>query len=108
MDPDKSIDFWQFSWEEIGRVDLPSMIDYILDITGKARIHYIGHSQGTTVYWVMGSLRPEYNDKIISMQALAPVAYMENNENALFILLAPFADSIEVTFLFRLAVQFST
>ncbi|KOB63875.1 Lipase, partial [Operophtera brumata] len=81
LNPDSSREFWQFSWEEIGARDLTAMIDYTLQVSGKSRLHYIGHSQGTTVFWTMASLRPEYNDKIISMQALAPVAYMRYNEN---------------------------
>ncbi|XP_026752173.1 lipase 3-like [Galleria mellonella] len=89
-------DFWTFSWEEIGSKDLPAMIDYILAITGKPGLHYVGHSQGTTVFFVMGSLRPEYNNKIISMQAYAPVAYMEHNTNPILGALAPYANSIEV------------
>lgn len=96
MDPDINQEYWNFSWEEIGTKDLPAMIDYALRVTGKKRLHYIGHSQGTTVFWAMGSLRPSYNDKIISMQAFAPVAYLTNNASPLFIVLSQFADSIEV------------
>ncbi|XP_059046419.1 lipase 1-like [Achroia grisella] len=100
LDPDgRSLlgrnNFWAFSWEEIGSKDLPAMIDHILETTGKPRLHYIGHSQGTTAFFVMGSLRPEYNDKIISMQAYAPVAYMQHNENRIFGALAPYSNSIE-------------
>ncbi|VVC86707.1 unnamed protein product [Leptidea sinapis] len=86
--------FWNFSWDEIGHIDLPSMIDYTLEYTGKQQLHYIGFSQGTTSFFVMGSLRPEYNDKIISMHALAPVAYMANIPSLLFRALAPFATQI--------------
>ncbi|KAJ2950012.1 hypothetical protein O0L34_g11349 [Tuta absoluta] len=91
----RDIDFWQFSWEEIGLIDVPAMIDYALATTNKTRLHYIGHSQGTTVFWVMGSLKPEYNDKIISMQAFAPVAYLEYHKNPFLTSIAPFANSIE-------------
>jgi lysosomal acid lipase/cholesteryl ester hydrolase len=70
--------FWEFSWHEIGIVDLPNMIDYVLSRTGFKKLHYIGHSQGTTSFFVMASERPTYNDKILSMQALAPVAFMSN------------------------------
>lgn len=68
--------FWDNSWHEIGVIDLPTKIDYILDTTNFKRLHYVGHSQGTTSFFVMASELPEYNDKIISMQALAPVAFM--------------------------------
>ncbi|XP_037042421.1 lipase 3-like [Bradysia coprophila] len=70
--------FWEFSWHEIGTTDLPAMIDYVLAQTGYEKLHYIGHSQGTTSFFVMASERPAYNDKILSMQALAPVAFMSN------------------------------
>ncbi|XP_047993750.1 lipase 3-like [Leguminivora glycinivorella] len=79
LNPDTVPLFWNFSWDEIGNIDLPTMITYVLRHTGKERLHYIGHSQGTTAFFVMGSLRPEYNEKIISMHALAPVAYMAHS-----------------------------
>ncbi|KAL4707686.1 hypothetical protein ACJJTC_014867 [Scirpophaga incertulas] len=88
-------DFWEFSWDEIGNIDLPTMIDYVLKISGRDRLHYVGHSQGTTSFWVMTSLRPEYNAKIVSMHAFAPVAYMAHNRNPLFLFLAPFGNNIE-------------
>ncbi|CAD7078759.1 unnamed protein product [Hermetia illucens] len=72
----KEKDFWQFSWHEIGIYDLPAMIDYILNATEYQKLFYAGHSQGTTSFFVMCSRRPEFNKKIILMQALAPVAFM--------------------------------
>lgn len=88
--------FWQFSWDEIGNIDVPTMIDHALATTGRTGLHYIGHSQGTTAFWVMTSLRPEYNKKIISMHAFAPVAYMAHNQNMLFRVLSRYIDNIEV------------
>lgn len=38
----------------------------------------VGHSQGSTAFFVMMSERPEYNAKIKMMHALAPVAYIDN------------------------------
>lgn len=70
--------FWDFSWHQMGTIDLPTMIDYIRRKTGQERMHYVGHSQGTTVFFVMASERPEYNDYIITMNALAPIAFMSN------------------------------
>lgn len=70
--------FWDFSWHEIGQIDLPAMIDYVLLQTGEPKLHYIGHSQGTTSFFVMGSLRKEMNAKIYSMHALAPGNYNES------------------------------
>lgn len=71
----ESAQFWDFSWHEMGIYDLPAMIDYILYKTGQKQLFYIGFSQGTTQFWVLMSLKPEYNRKIKLMSALAPVAY---------------------------------
>lgn len=45
-------------------------------MTGQEKLQYIGHSQGTTAFFVMLSEKPEYNDKIEVMHALAPIAYI--------------------------------
>lgn len=60
----------------MGIYDLPAMIDYILSRTGEKQLFYIGFSQGTTQFWILTSLKPEYNEKIKLMSAMAPVAYM--------------------------------
>ncbi|XP_028170213.1 lipase 3-like [Ostrinia nubilalis] len=97
LNPDAllSTAFWQFSWDEIGNIDLPTMIDYALAHSGRNRLHYVGHSQGTTSFFVMTSLRPQYNQKIISMHAFAPVAYMANNNSLLLRMLSRYANNIE-------------
>lgn len=69
LSPDHK-DFWNFSWHEIGQIDLPAMIDFVLLNTGEKDLHYIGHSQGTTAFFVMTSLRKEMNAKIRTMHAL--------------------------------------
>ncbi|XP_055376048.1 lipase 1-like [Condylostylus longicornis] len=88
-------EFWDFSFHELGYYDLPAMIDHIIKVTEHKRIHYIGHSQGTTSFWAMCALRAEYCDKIIGMQALAPVAYLDNAKCPLIVALAPLTNSIE-------------
>ncbi|XP_046748745.1 lipase 3-like [Diprion similis] len=70
--------FWNFEWHEIGIYDLPAMIDYVLENTGRDKVSFVGHSQGATTFYVMTSLKPEYNDKIEVMFSLGPVAYMSN------------------------------
>ncbi|XP_077292155.1 lipase 3-like [Arctopsyche grandis] len=94
LNPDEP-KFWKFSWHEIGYYDLPAMIDYILKNTGFSQLHFVGHSQGSTSFFVMGSERPEYNDKIILMQALGPAAYMSHLKSPIFKYLAPFVFTID-------------
>ncbi|KAL9693316.1 hypothetical protein quinque_012601 [Culex quinquefasciatus] len=95
LDPARDETFWDFSWHQIGLYDLPAMVDYALQVTGESALHYVGHSQGTTAFFVMTSLRPEYNGKIRSMQALAPVAFMGHLQSPFLRVLAPFVDQIE-------------
>lgn len=71
-------EFWDFSFDEIGRIDLPESIDYILGKTDQDDLFYVGHSQGTTVFYVMCSVKPEYNEKIIAQFSMAPVAFLSN------------------------------
>ncbi|XP_012153789.1 gastric triacylglycerol lipase [Megachile rotundata] len=70
--------FWDFSYHELGVYDLPAMIDYVLNCTKREKLFYIGHSQGTTQFWVMMSQKPTYNAKIQLMVGLAPAAFTGN------------------------------
>lgn len=76
-------EFWSFSWHEIGVYDLPAAVDYTLETAKKTKLHYIGHSQGTTAFFVMASELPEYNKKIILASALAPVTFLQNIKSPL-------------------------
>uniref|UniRef100_A0A1I8MEF3 Lipase n=1 Tax=Musca domestica TaxID=7370 RepID=A0A1I8MEF3_MUSDO len=84
--------FWRFSWHEIGHYDIAAMIDYALATNGQGQkaIHYVGHSQGTTVFFALMSSRPEYNEKIKTAHMLAPVAFMSNMSDKLVRTLAPY------------------
>ncbi|CAH1179210.1 unnamed protein product [Phaedon cochleariae] len=95
LDPDKDRAYWQFSWHEIGVYDIPAIIDYILGVTQKRSLHYIGHSQGATAMFVMGSERPEYNAKVKVAVALAPSALFKNKKNPLLFLVAPLVDLLK-------------
>ncbi|CAB0032504.1 unnamed protein product [Trichogramma brassicae] len=66
--------FWEFSWHEMGLYDLPATIDHILNVTGRPRLDYVAHSQGSTIFLVMMSERPEYNAKVRRAGLMAPVA----------------------------------
>jgi lysosomal acid lipase/cholesteryl ester hydrolase len=36
--------YWEFDFEKMGDFDLPTFINYILQVTGKSKLAYIGHS----------------------------------------------------------------
>ncbi|XP_025995191.1 lipase 3 [Solenopsis invicta] len=88
--------YWNFSWHEIGTLDLPANIDYIVKTTGRKKMFYIGHSQGTTTFFVMSTQRPEYQKYILEMYAMAPIAYCGRMKSPLLQLLAQITDVGEI------------
>uniref|UniRef100_A0A182QFD6 Lipase n=1 Tax=Anopheles farauti TaxID=69004 RepID=A0A182QFD6_9DIPT len=94
LDPDRSAEFWNFSWHEIGLYDVPALIDRVLNTTGHARLHYGGFSQGTMVLFVLLSERPEYNAKLIDMQAISPSVYMYRLEGRIVRTFVSLADPL--------------
>ncbi|KAJ8922169.1 hypothetical protein NQ315_004104 [Exocentrus adspersus] len=79
LDIKKDVEYWWFSYHEIGVYDLPANIDYIVNKTHQ-KVFVIGHSQGNTCYFVMSSERPDYNEKVKLGIAYAPsvIIYMDN------------------------------
>lgn len=96
LDPDNDREFWDFSFHELGYYDLPAMIDFVLKQTKQKTLTAIGHSQGTTIFFVLGSVRPEYNDKIKILIALSPVCYLNHLKDASYYFLTsmPFIDQL--------------
>ena len=74
----KDTEFWNFSWDEHGTVDLYCMLQHILDKTGTEQITFVGHSMGTTAFFVMLNKYPEMNQKINYSVLLAPVTNVPN------------------------------
>jgi pimeloyl-ACP methyl ester carboxylesterase len=75
--------FVHYSFHEMGVYDLPAVIDYVLKATGTQKLHYVGHSMGTTMFYVLLSERPQYNSKILAMFSLAPAAFLSHMTNPL-------------------------
>lgn len=75
-----SPEFWNFTFNEHGMLDDPAQIDYILNHTGRSSLLYLGWSQGTLMFFIMLSERPEYNQKIRAFAGLAPVRHMRTIE----------------------------
>ncbi|XP_050061037.1 gastric triacylglycerol lipase-like [Aphis gossypii] len=93
LSPD-SEEFWNFSFHEMGIYDLPATIDYVLERTNRSQLYYIGHSMGSCMFFVMCSMRPEYNYKIRAQISLAPVAYVHHMTSVLNSLV-PYATQIQ-------------
>ncbi|GBP82625.1 Lipase 3 [Eumeta japonica] len=84
LNPDKDRTFWAYSFDELGRYDLPATIDYIIERTNSKEVRYVGHSEGTTAFYVMLSMKPSYNDKIRIGVSLSPVAFMSHAASPIF------------------------
>ncbi|XP_022908916.2 lipase 3-like [Onthophagus taurus] len=89
-----SNDFWDFSFHEMGIYDLPAVFEYISNETNQSILH-IGHSMGTTMFFIYASLHSEEAMKLVKgMVALAPVAYMTHFTSPIRYF-APFSNDIE-------------
>jgi len=82
LNPDNPKDapiFWNFSFEEMGLYDLPAEIDFILNQTNQKQLSYVGHSQGTTQFFIGLTMKYAYfKEKVNVFVALAPVARLDN------------------------------
>ncbi|KAJ8680378.1 hypothetical protein QAD02_016165 [Eretmocerus hayati] len=86
--------FWDFSWYEMGRYDLPAELEFIKERTGK-NIIYIGHSMGTTMFYVMAIEKPWAASMVKVMFSFAPIAFLSNIASP-FKLLAANDDILEM------------
>ncbi|KAK6625800.1 hypothetical protein RUM43_006099 [Polyplax serrata] len=92
--------FWNYTWHEAALHGVSAEIDFVLETTNKKKLVYIGHSMGTTMFFVLMSTRPEYNRKIEVGMLMAPVAYLKHTKSPLFRLFAPLGNA-----LFNLAMR---
>ncbi|KAI5641379.1 alpha/beta hydrolase fold domain-containing protein [Phthorimaea operculella] len=77
----KSIEFWNFTWQEMGQYDLPAVIDYIRYVKGhQENLYFIGHSMGATAFLVMLATSRNYNDQIRMGVLLAPLTVISENK----------------------------
>lgn len=89
----------------MGKYDIPAVINFVLDKTGRRTMSYIGtkslnifptcafhvcvlfllkgHSMGCAVFLICMSLRPEFNAKIDVMIALAPAASLAEAQTSI-------------------------
>jgi len=80
--PNKDEEFWDFSFDEMANIDLPSMVYYILNVTKQEKIGYVGHSQGTMIGFINFGREDSVLQKNVSFWvALAPVAHLGHLES---------------------------
>ena len=74
--------YFNFSFYEMGKFDLPAMLDYVRGRTGFEKVAYMGHSQGTTqMFSAIAENQGSIRDKISMFIALAPVVQLRNTKD---------------------------
>jgi len=91
---DISIEFL-ISFNELGIYDLPAMITFITNMRSQPLHTYIGHSMGTTTFYVMASERPEIARMVQMMISLAPTAFVSHMQSPIRFLV-PFWKGLKV------------
>lgn len=80
--------YWDFSMDEIAQFDVPAKIDYITAATGQQKIHYVGFSQGSTLFMMLLSKQPSYNEKIKTSHLLGPGIFLCHMRSPLAVMAA--------------------
>lgn len=78
----------------MGIYDLPAVISYITNLK-QSNLTYIGHSMGTTAFYVMSIMRQDVANRVQMMFSLAPAIYMTHMKSPIRFL-APFSRNLQV------------
>ncbi|NXL12618.1 LIPM Lipase, partial [Mesembrinibis cayennensis] len=76
-------EFWQFSFDEIGKYDIPAELYFIINKTGQKDVYYVGHSEGSTAGFIAFSTYPELAQRVKVLFALAPAATVTHGTSPL-------------------------
>lgn len=73
-----SYEYWDFDFDQMAKYDLTAAISHVLKVSNKPKLHYVGHSMGTMMFWILENVRPGFaKEHVASMSALGPVAYVQ-------------------------------
>ena len=81
--PDKQgKEFFDYSFYDLGKIDAPTQIDYVLSQTGRSKLSYIGHSQGTSqMFSALSFNHGDLQDKLNIFIALAPIVQLKDSSD---------------------------
>ena len=81
LDYDSSLnsEYWDFSFDEMAKYDLPAVVNYIKKRDKVEKVYYIGHSQGTLIFFLAYMNEPEFlENNIAKFVALGTVPNVNN------------------------------
>lgn len=90
LNPKHNKQFWNFTFAEMGRYDVPANIKYILDKTGKTTLTFVGWSQGTSQFFVSmtdAKVKAIVEKHVNLFVAIAPVSWMKHQKSGLLSIL---------------------
>lgn len=97
LNPD-NLEFWKWTFDEMSMFDVPAMVYRVLEVTGKDKVIYMGHSQGTVVlFQSILSHDSMFAEKIHSFFALAPAAMVQDMSSPIRYL-SHIAEDIELAY----------
>ena len=81
LDYDSSLnsEYWDFSFDQMAKYDLPTVINYVKERDKVEKVYYIGHSQGTLIFFLVYINNTEFKEKNIKkFVALGTVPNVNN------------------------------
>lgn len=101
LDSTKDREYWEFSFTEMGKYDLPAQINFVRDHTGVDKLSYVGHSQGTSqMFYAISENQSYWEERINLFVALAPVTRIGNCKSKMVKFLSKFVGILFSTFNF--------
>ena len=93
LDYDSSLnsDYWDFSFDQMAQYDLPSIVNYAKQRDEVEKVYYIGHSQGTLIYFLSYMNNPEFLEK--NIEKFIALGTVPNVNNAPHVLIKLFEKS---------------
>lgn len=73
--------YWEYTFDHLVDHDQPAVIEGVLAITGKPKVVYIGHSQGSTQFMLGLGVHPHLREKIACFIGLGSVVSLQNTTN---------------------------
>ena len=71
--------YWEFSFDEMAKYDLPAVVNYVKKRDKVEKVYYIGHSQGTLIFFLAYMNNPQFlENNIQKFVALGTVPNVNN------------------------------
>ena len=79
----KNSDYWDYSIDDYALSDLPANLETVKEKTGAKKLTYIGHSQGTTLFFMLYMHDPNYIEETIAKFVSLGTVYTINHASLL-------------------------